>query len=151
MESFFFCLLFLLVSFFNFPSFSLPITQAGRTPHGERPAPHGARSYGVCSLFVIDFPFSLSFLSFFISYRNANHEREVITRGGGQSRRMRDATREARGVTREGVRRGKNNKEEKETVASEGLEEKQEDTRRDKESATIERTKHANSTKQVIE
>jgi hypothetical protein len=36
-------------------------------------------------------------------------------------------------------------------VASEGLEEKQEDTRRDKESATIERTKHANSTKQVIE
>jgi hypothetical protein len=34
---------------------------------------------------------------FFISYQNAYHRREVITRGDGESRRMRDVTRELAG------------------------------------------------------
>jgi hypothetical protein len=64
-ESFFF-VCFSFAFFFNFPSFLLPITQAGRTPHRGRPTPHGAMSHGVCSLFKLIFLFL--FLSFLFLY-----------------------------------------------------------------------------------
>jgi hypothetical protein len=75
----------------------------------RRPS-HGARGPSA-EIYLYNFPF-------FISYQNAYHGREVITRGDGESRRMRDVTKETRGVTREGVRCGKNSREEKETAAS---------------------------------